>query len=292
MPPKPQPASRRAPAAHSTPPVVVDPRWLLKALALCVAAGLVFAYISLCVLFKYTQWQLVLHPTHTAAHSAQEFGLQATEERFGIDATGQPQLRGWTVTAAQPSDPWIIMLPDGDGDAADLWPRVRTFHDAGLHVLLFDYRGAGASNGRHPDQDTMIEDTNWALDYLKGRPGFGPGQVLVYGKGIGASLAVKAALDHAGVTAVILESPRGDLTDAAKREARSHVVPVSLLFHDDFALAHPLSQLGKPKMIVTYGTSVSPRAQPGIHASLLSPADETGWQRSLREFLSMYAHAA
>jgi pimeloyl-ACP methyl ester carboxylesterase len=271
--------------------MVVDPRWLLKALAVCAAIALLCGYAVICWLFWQGQWQLVLHPSHAVAHTPGEFGLQAQDVRFGVDATGQPQLHGWVVPAGASGAGWAVMLPDGDGDASNLWPRARTLHDAGVNVLLFDYRGYGASGGPHPTQSRMQQDSEWALEYLQGRSGFAAGKVLVYGKGAGASLAVRLAQAHGGVTALVLEEPRGDFAEKAAQDSRARLVPFRMLFREDFPLAQPLAELKTPRLIVSYGAAAKLSATPGMALVLPNAADEAGWEKGLREFLGMYAVA-
>jgi hypothetical protein len=271
--------------------MVVDPRWLLKALAITFLAAALCAYAAICWMFSQGAWQLVLHPSHTTAHTPGEFGLDAQEVRFGVDASGQPQMHGWVVTAS-PASGWIVMLPDGEGNASDLWARARTLHGAGLNVLLLEYRGYGEQMRPHPTQAQMQEDATQALEYLRGRPGFSAGQVLAYGKGVGAALAVWLAQQHGVVSALVLESPRGDLAEDAARDGRARIVPFRWLFHEDFPLAQPIAAVKTPRLIVSYGTPTKLNATPGIALVLPNAADEAGWQKGLREFLGMYARQA
>src|SRR5271156_229321 len=98
MPPPKQRPARRAPqkqppASHRhsvgrTPDV--DPVWLVKALALCLAAALICAWLTICLLFYLGEWQLVLHPTHTIDRTPAAASLPFTQVRFDTSETGQP----------------------------------------------------------------------------------------------------------------------------------------------------------------------------------------------------------
>ena len=274
--PQPMPASAGLPE-------VVDPSWLLKAFAVMVAVAVVCGYIVICAVFYVQQWQLVLHPSRTATHTPQQAVLQAEDVRFGDG------LHGWWIASDSASDPAVLMLPSGDGDASDLLARARTLHEARLNVLLFDYRGYGASAGQHPAQSTMQQDSEAALGYLTGQRG--ASHVLVYGRGVGAGLGARLCAEHHELSALIAESPNGDFAPRAAADTRARLVPFRMLFHEDFPLAAPLHALDTPKLLVTYG-GASPAVQqagdPKMVVALSSSNDEANWRASLRRFLDTY----
>ena len=84
------------PAAHAAiaTPELIDPRWILKALAIILAVALLCAWGTLCLLWYQGQWQLVLHPSRNVATTPNPFRSRAAIRRirFFDDATGQPQL--------------------------------------------------------------------------------------------------------------------------------------------------------------------------------------------------------
>lgn len=144
--PRPEPP----PAVQNQQPLLIDPRWILKALAATLAVALLFAYATLCLLFYQGQWQLVLHPSRTVATTPASLGLAFNEVHLFASPSGEPQLFGWLIPAATTSAPTALLLHGADGSIADALPSARTLHDAGLNVLLFDYRGFGRSAGQHP----------------------------------------------------------------------------------------------------------------------------------------------
>src|SRR5438309_10751551 len=114
--PMPRPTSKPArPASRqSAPPEVVSPIWLVKAIALTIVAALLCGYLTFCLLFYQGQWQLVLHPTRTAASPASIDGISYELVRFGPDESATPQLTGWWTPAAsgsRSSSITILFLP-------------------------------------------------------------------------------------------------------------------------------------------------------------------------------------
>lgn len=300
-------SSRRQPTPRKSTPQstsklsgasdLIDPRWILKALAIVLAVALLCAWGTLCLLWYQGQWQLVLHPSRTIATTPNQFLFPGgeREDRFFDDATGQPQLSGWLLPDWQSGAsgtqmltwnnnvPTVLFLHGADGNMSDALPRAYTLHRIRLNVLLFDYRGYGHSVGRHPTQATMQQDAAAALDFLINRQGVKPAQIILYGQGIGASLAVNLAAQHHDIPAIILDTPDGDLTNRVIRDPRSSLVPARLLFNEPFPLAEPLSKLATPKLLISY-TSSTPAALanaadpkttielPSLNDSALAPA--------------------
>jgi len=251
--PKPSSTSRRNPAKATEPETheIVDPGWLLKAGAIVFAFALLCALALFWALFYYTQWQYVLAPSRTVATNPSATGLSFSEVHFGVDATGQPQLDGWWIPADTPASPTVLLLHGGKGSMSDALPQARALHEANLSVLLFDYRGFGHSGSAHPAQTLMQEDAESALSYLRDTRHIDLSHILVYGNGLGASLAVNLCASHHEIPAVILESPLGDTEPQVLHDTRTRLVPVRLLFHEQFPLAAPLQTLATPKLLIT-----------------------------------------
>jgi len=234
--PKPSSKPRRNPAKLTEPePLeIVDPRWLLK------AGAVVCAFALLCVLalfwtaFYYTQWQYVLAPSRSVATNPSAASLSFSEVHFGADATGQPQLDGWWIPSDTPTSPTVLLLHDGKGSMGDALPQARNLHEANLNVLLFDYRGFGHSGGAHPTQALMQADAESALAYLRDTRHIDPSHILVYGNGLGASIAVSLCAAHHELPALILNAPLGDTEPEVLNDTRTKLIPVRLLFHEQF----------------------------------------------------------
>lgn len=271
-------------------PEVVDPLWLIKAIALVILLAVVCAYLAICALFWQGQWQLVLHPSHTYAHQPSELGLPAEDVWI---ASPQGRLHGWYLPAPAVEATTVLLLGDGSGTAADNFVEASALHQAGLNVLLFDYSGFGASSGSHPRLSTMQANSEFALSYLTGVRGIPPSHILLFGKRLGASLAVRLSAEHSEIPALILEDADGDLTERARHDQRALIVPFDLLFQEKFPLALPLASLPTPKLLITTEPGPAPRvfmqaASPKMMLEL--PATDTNdLLLGLQRFLSSYS---
>ena len=274
---------------------VVDPRWIISALAGMLLLAVLCAYIAVCALFYHGQWQLVLQPSRTVAQTPITAGLQSTEVHFGVDATGQPQLDGWWIPAdaSATPHPTALVLNDGIGSLSDAIPTAQLLHDTELNVFLFDYRGFGHSLGQHPDQQLMHADAASALRYLTEIRSVPASSIVIFGKGLGASLAVNLCAAHKELPAIILESPKGDFDQTIRNDPRARMVPASLLFNQKFPLATPLQTLPTPKLLISITAGSTPTnlqnaADPKTTLELPPPASQQTLHKAIVRFLATY----
>ncbi|MEO6982397.1 MAG: alpha/beta fold hydrolase, partial [Edaphobacter sp.] len=241
--------------------------------------------------------QIVLHPSRTTAAPPSIDGAAFQVIHFGPDDSAIPQLTGWWIPSAPNAhyaNTTILFLPSGDGSLANSIPTLSALHALGVNIFAFDYRGYGQSAPAPPNQQHMLVDAEAAWQYLTASRHIPAQQILLYGTGVGASLATHLAITHPSTPALILDSPHADLLDVALRDRRSRFVPARLLFHEHFPLAAPLSTLRTPKLLISYATASgkSPAAfrtasDPKITVELTSPSEPL-YTQALTRFLDQY----
>jgi pimeloyl-ACP methyl ester carboxylesterase len=260
MPPK--KITRPAPQQPPAPVEVVNPIWLLKAIGVVAVAALVCGYITLCLLFYQGQWQLILHPTWTTHPLTGLPGLPAEPVHFDAAESGTPRLSGLWIPAPPLSrypNLTVLYLRGGDASLAQSpndAKSIALLHNLGLNLFAFDYRGYGQSEATRPNQSRMTEDAAHALQYLNESRQIPNGKIILYGNGVGSSLATKLAASHGDIPALILDSPGPDPIQTALADPRVSALPVRLLFHEDFSLAS-LATLKTPKLLISYPAPVS-----------------------------------
>ena len=139
------------------------------------------------------------------------------------------RLRGYLHLPSQPAGrlPAIVQGPGwlGLADAKLYQPYHQAFTDAGFAVLIFDYRGFGASDG---DRGTLspawqLEDWRNAIAYVRGREDMDPARVAIFGSGgTGGGNAVLAAAAEPAVRATISQVPVADGRDWLHRMRAEH----------------------------------------------------------------------
>ena len=86
----------------------------------------------------------------------------------------------------------MLVFNGNAGDREMRAPLAIALADAGLAVLLFDYRGYGGNPGS-PSEDGLVADARAAVKYLAGREDVDPGQIVYFGESLGAAVAVALA---------------------------------------------------------------------------------------------------
>jgi pimeloyl-ACP methyl ester carboxylesterase len=214
---------------------------------------------------------------------------------FAPGPSAQPQLAGQWLPAgpdARYRNLTILFLPSGDGDRTTSVATQTALHNLGLNLFVFDYRGYGQSVNMHPSQERMLEDSESAWSYLTGFRNVSGATIIPYGIGVGTSLATHLALAHTEIPAVILDSPHADLSSVLWKDSSLRLLPTSLLFHETFPLADPLSQLQRPKLLIAAEKDPNPAsfsraADPKISVTL--PTDSGPlFDRSVTRFLDQY----
>ena len=297
--PAPKPSAlfdRYPPRPTGEPPEVVDPRWLLKALGLTLAAALVLGYLSVCLLVYLGGWQLMLHPGAKVA-TVPSVPFQAI--RFDAAATGSPRLSGWWIPTATPDPraPTLLYLHGGSGSLGASAAKLQLLHQLPVNIFAFDYRGYGESAGPHPTEERMVEDASAAVDYLKNTRHLA--QIVPYGEGLGAVIAAKVVAAHPEMAAVVVDSPVPDAFDEATGSVKSRLLPMRLLVRERFDLADALAGVKAPKLLLANspGTGIGEPAatlnlrffrtvpDPKTSVIFAETAAETPYLEALRRFL-------
>ncbi len=254
------PYSRYPPRPPASPPEVVDPRWLLRALGITIAVAALFGYLSVCLLVYIGGWQLMLHPIKQVS-STPASRFEAL--RFDAAVTGSPRLSGWWI----PGDPnsqslvtTLLYLHDGNGSLGESSRSLDLLHQSGANIFAFDYRGFGQSDPPHPNEARMSEDTAAALTYLTDTRHIPPSTIVPYGVGLGAALAVSLSNQHPELQAFVLDNPDPEaFAHVTASGGRSRLLPMRLLVQDHFDLATPLAAARHPKLLIASDPSNTER---------------------------------
>lgn len=286
--PVPRPVPPRAPK-HAAPPPVVSGHWLLRALGIALAAAAVCAYATLCLLFYQGQWQLVLHPARTITATPASQGLKFDEIHFDYTETGSPRLDGWWIPAedgARWSAGTLLYLHSGSGSLSDCVDDLATLHSLGINVFAFDYRGYGRSAGPTPRERRMIEDAGAAWTYLTDTRHIPPKSIVIYGAGVGASVAADLAAKYTPA-GLILDGPSEPARKIILADARARIVP-GFLITERFDPAETLRSLPVPKLFLDRDGRKSRTSE--LYQAAALPKEyfelrQNGYEATLRRFL-------
>lgn len=136
----------------------------------------------------------------------------------------------------------------------------------------------------------MEADAASALNFLINTQHIAPHHIILYGQGVGASLAAQLADQHHDLAALILDEPDGDLYQRAAHDPRSRLVSTRLLFNETFPLATPLLNSSAPKLLITYSPAppLDHSIPPATMTVELPTPNDPALPSSIRRFLDTY----
>ena len=178
--------------------------------------------------------------------------ITATPSRIGLsfeyisfEASDGVRLHGWFIPAAKTSERALLFFHGNAGNISHRLESIRVFHELGLDLLIFDYRGYGKSEGR-PTEEGLYMDGRAAFDFLVER-GYFPDRIVVFGRSLGGAVAARISLEKAP-GALILESTFTSLFDMARRVAR--LFPVRRLLRSEYPTESIMAGILCPVLVI------------------------------------------
>lgn len=189
--------------------------------------AVVILYAAFAAVVYVLQERLLYHPTRELATTPGHHELLF--DPVTMTTSDGETLVGWWLPARR-ERAVLLFLHGNAGNMADRIESLQVFNQLGLSVLIFDYRGYGASSGV-PSEDGLYEDAETAWRYLTGERGINPMRIVVFGRSLGGGVATRLTQRHS-CRAVILESVFTSI-----HELTTHhypYLPVRWLLNDKF----------------------------------------------------------
>lgn len=192
------------------------------------------------ILFYVFQRRLIYFPDQRtptlAAYQAKDMSLVSLHTKDNLI------LNSWYKPAIN-NQPTLLYLHGNAGHIGYRMPLVRQFLNAGLGVLLLEYRGFGGNKGM-PTEEGLYEDARTALNYLH-QQGINPKHIVLYGESLGTGVATQLAAEHP-VGAVILQSPFTSMASLA----RYHYPWLILKPWDHFNSLNRIKKIHTPLLVI------------------------------------------
>ena len=160
---------------------------------------LIIAFVCIFVLANVSMYAIVNYLEHSAIFYPGK-GIDLTPESEGLNFEDlyikTPDgllINGWFIKST-PTAATILYSHGNEGnmDDGDRMEEVKFFHDLGLNVLTFDYRGYGRSQGI-PSEEGVYKDALGAYDYLQTRSDIDPKRIIAFGASLGGAVAIDLA---------------------------------------------------------------------------------------------------
>ena len=135
-------------------------------------------------------------------------------EDVSFPAADGTRLHGWFIPAPG-ARATLLFFHGNAGNISHRGDSIVIFHRLGWNVFIFDYRGYGNSEGT-PSESGLYADAAGAWRYLTETRRIAPGDITIFGRSLGAAVAVKHAADVLPA-ALIVESTFSSARDFAHR---------------------------------------------------------------------------
>lgn len=154
-------------------------------------------------------------------------------------------LAGWFVPAPRPRGT-VLYIHGNGGNIGHRVEIIRDFHELGLNVLIFDYRGYGASSGTPSEQGTY-RDALAAWRHLTETRRIPAASIVFFGESLGGAVAAWLAERHAP-GALVLYAAFTSVADMAR--ALYPVLPAGLVARLDYDTRAALARVACPVLIL------------------------------------------
>ena len=178
--------------------------------------------------------------------------IEATPADIGLDfepltlvTRDDEELDAWFIPADHARG--VLLFCHGNaGNISHRLESIRVFHELGLSVLIFDYRGYGQSSGK-PTEKGSYRDADAAWRYLVTQRGIPAEHIILFGRSLGASVAADLATRQSAA-GVILESAFTSVPDLAAKFYPW--LPVRWLSRYQYDTRKKLADIHSPVLIV------------------------------------------
>lgn len=176
------------------------------------AGVLGIGYGGICASMFFRQASFVYFPSRDVWTDPRSVGLPYEEIR--LRTSDGLALGAWWVPSEKARGA-LVFSHGNAGNVADRLDQIRLFHDLGLSVLIYDYRGYGRSEGS-PLEAGTYRDMEAAEEHVIRDRSVPRNRLVLYGESLGGAVAVEAASRNAPA-ALILESTFTSIADMAAR---------------------------------------------------------------------------
>ena len=154
---------------------------------------------------------MIFHPTPGVDLRPDQLGIEGQE--LHLNTEDGVRIHAFFLPAAAASRA-LLFLHGNAGNASHRLPNAAALAKLGIHVLLLDYRGYGASEGK-PSEEGVYADARAGLAHLTGALKIPEKRIVVFGRSLGGAVAVDLIGDRE-LAGVILESTFTSAADVVR----------------------------------------------------------------------------
>ena len=207
---------------------------------------MVLSYCFILVFLYFYQNRMLFLPnlpSRTVKQSPSVVGL--TYESVDLLTSDNIHLDAWFIPASR--ERGVILFCHGNaGNISHRLESLLLFHKLGFSTLIFDYRGYGRSQGSPSEAGSSL-DVEAAWDYLTQERSVAPSRIIMFGRSLGAAVAVYQSVLHSP-GALIIESSFTSVPDLAAE--LYPFLPARWLSRLDYNVQRQLPEVSCPLLVV------------------------------------------
>lgn len=200
-------------------------------------------YLAFLITIYFMQDRMLYYPDREVLQTPEDRGLEY--EEVSLKTKDNVTVSGWYIPAKH--EKGVLLFCHGNaGNISHRLESINIFHNMGLSVLIFDYRGYGKSEGK-PSEKGTYRDAEAAWNYLVEEKRKAPDRIILFGRSLGAAIAADIALKKIPA-GLILESSFLSVPEMGKKHYPW--IPVRLLSKYDYATIDKIRSITCPKLII------------------------------------------
>jgi uncharacterized protein len=213
----------------------------------------IFLYILIIVIvlyclpgayFYFKQNKLLYHPNKDVYETPDAADLEY--EDLYLTTQDSIKINSWYIPAKDSSAKTILFCHGNAGNISHRLETIEIFHNMGLNVLIFDYRGFGKSEGK-PSEKGTYEDALAAWTYLIKDMKCKPDDIIIFGRSLGGAIATNLAT-KVKPSCLIIESTFTSVPDIAQK--MFPIFPVNLLVKNKYPSINIIPKVKCPVLVI------------------------------------------
>lgn len=178
-----------------------------------IIAVVLLPFIAFVGFMYMKQPEMVFFPLKELRDAPGNWGLDYEDVTFStLDKSAD--LKGWFIPNNGASKT-LLFFHGNAGNISHRGESIKIFHNAGVNVLIIDYRGYGLSTGT-PNEQGIYDDARSAWHYLTTTRGIPEKDIIIFGRSLGGVVATQLA-SEVSAAGLIIESVFSSAKDVARK---------------------------------------------------------------------------
>ena len=203
-------------------------------------------YIGFATFLFFFQAKLLFFPDTVIVYTPSSIGL--IYDRISLITKDNVNISAWyvPVSSGDTERGTILFCHGNAGNISHRLGLIKIFHDLGMNILIFDYRGYGESDGK-PSEKGMYRDVEAAWDFLITTKQIPENKIIIVGRSLGGAIGAYIAQNR-DPQGLILDSTFVSVNDLGAELYR--FIPVRIMSRFSFNTVKYLRNVTAPVLVI------------------------------------------